>query len=532
MFPKKLADEFARRRRQGIAGLFLFGPAGSMALIIGAFVALFFAFGFWWPYWRSGDMDMWMVYEAFIANDGLRQEYFDHPGYLTILSLETWFRLLHAAGLLSFHRLSELPPVADAAASGMAWMRATQAARLLSLLLALGFIFSFAALVRRWLGDWRIALLAAFALAFSGGLMMEARILRTELIPAFLAFDALLILLLAERQPASWRPALVALASLLVTLAMLNKIQIIFVVLTFPPIVLAFSDQENREGDRSRSAVLLVAWLFAACVLAYAAYPMVLAGLYDPAAVATRVKVIGTVFPAYHLSIALWVIGWMIVYGISKRTGLVAWLSAVAALAAGIGLGFLALMLRFDHQNVVVVMNPLEQMFGFASQSDQDLAGPGGLMSSIVSGVALLLARLTFVLSSSPRPTIFLAWVVMAACVFVWRRGERKVVFQVALLLLSGAAVDLVGTLRGLKLEYFILADPFVILAAAWLLARAPTLQVHRFAYPVGAALIVATIAVGLAEPVKHSFKKDMPLDFCVPHYLHTQRVERFSYCP
>ena len=61
-------------------------------------------------------------------------------------------------------------------AVGVAWQRATQAARVLSLLLGLAFVGSFAALLRLWLRDWRIVALAAFMLAYSGGFMMEARI--------------------------------------------------------------------------------------------------------------------------------------------------------------------------------------------------------------------------------------------------------------------------------------------------------------------------------------------------------------------
>jgi hypothetical protein len=38
--------------------------------------------------------------------------------------------------------------------------------------------------------------------------------------------------------------------------------------------------------------------------------------------------------------------------------------------------------------------------------------------------------------------------------------------------------------------------------------------------------------AVGLAEPVKHSLKKDVPEDFCKPHYPRTERIGRFSFCP
>src|SRR5664279_3681184 len=194
------------RRRDGIEGLFVFGWAGSLGLILIFFIALFFAFGFWWPYWRAADMDTWMVYEAFWFNYGLDQTYFAHPGYLTILLLGLWFDLLHAAGLLSVHALFELPPVSDIAASASAWMRSKPAARLLSL-------------------------------AFSGGLMMEARVVRTELLAAAFAYSALLILLLTPRCNERWRVVMAGFASMLATLAMVNKIQIIFPLMTFPPIL-------------------------------------------------------------------------------------------------------------------------------------------------------------------------------------------------------------------------------------------------------------------------------------------------------
>src|SRR5581483_5941032 len=93
----------------------------SLAVILISLVVSFFVLGFWWPYWRAADMDFWMVYEGFLYNNGLPQEYFDHPGYLTILLLGEWFRLLHSVGLLKIQTLSALPPPAD---SYEAWTQA------------------------------------------------------------------------------------------------------------------------------------------------------------------------------------------------------------------------------------------------------------------------------------------------------------------------------------------------------------------------------------------------------------------------
>jgi hypothetical protein len=209
----------------------------------------------------------------------------------------------------------------------------------------------------------------------------------------------------------------------------------------------------------------------------------------------------------------------------------------MAAMIAGAGFGLLVLMLRYDVHNAVAIMNPIEKMLAFAMTSSGDqlqhgtIAG-GTFIQSLVSGIGLLLARQTFVLNSSPRPTVFLEWIVIAGAVIAWRRGERRGVFQVALLIAANWAIDLAGTFRGLKLEYFIVTDPLVIIAAAWLLARVPALWSHRWAFPIGLTLMVATICVGLAEPVKHTFENDVPLDFCAPHFSYTKRMAGFSFCP
>jgi len=524
------------RNRKGIDGLLFAGWRGSLVLILGLFVALFFAVGFWWVYWRSADMDTWMVYEAFLFDDGLRQEYFDHPGYLTILLLGEWFRLLHAVGLLPANALSALPPVADTAASAAAWMHATQAARLLSLLLALSFLLSFAGLMRVWLRDWRIAALSMFMLAFSGGMMMEARTMRTELIAAGCAYTALLILLVVHRAPPVARLALVALASCLAMLAMTNKVHIVFLLAAMAPLVVILDLNEPRELGRAGVAVAIGA-VVAAVVLAVLAWPLARAGLFDPAIVAQRQALLGTGLPVQQVAIALWFSLWIALYAVRARLGAVESVAAVAALVAGGALGLLTLELRYDLQNVVAVLNPFETMFAFAAGSHPDLMAGGAVAGGsafklVLDGVMLLAARLTFVLASSPRPTIFLEWAVFAMLIYGWRQGHRRIVLQAAAIIGASLAVDLVGTVRGLKLEYFLITDPLVIMAAGLLLVKMPELLTHRLTYPLGAALICATVAVGLAEPVKHSLKRDKPLDFCVPHYGKTQRVERFSFCP
>ncbi len=100
--------------------------AGSIALLVGGMIVSFFLFGFWWPYWRIGDADLFMVYNSFVINDGLPQEFFDHPGYLTILLLSAWFGLLHDFGILHVYSLSSLLSADD---PNYAWTTAVRAGK-------------------------------------------------------------------------------------------------------------------------------------------------------------------------------------------------------------------------------------------------------------------------------------------------------------------------------------------------------------------------------------------------------------------
>src|SRR5436305_12016923 len=169
--------------RKGLAGIVL-GLAAS-----------FFIFGYALVYWRNADMDFMVIYDALLLNDGRPQQYFDHPAYITIVSVQLWFKLLHGFGLLDAWRLSSIPAASDPAAFDAAMTSAVRAGRILAWLIATGCVLVFAGLIRLVVRDWRIALIATFAFAFSGGVAIHARILRRELVAAFPGFAALLILI-------------------------------------------------------------------------------------------------------------------------------------------------------------------------------------------------------------------------------------------------------------------------------------------------------------------------------------------------
>jgi hypothetical protein len=133
----------------------------------------------------------------------------------------------------------------------------------------------------------------------------------------------------------------------------------------------------------------------------------------------------------------------------------------------------------------------------------------------LLEGLGEVLARYTFVLHSSPRPTVFLIWLIIPGIILAWRRGERQAALQAAILMLAALTIDTLGVRRGLKAEYFIFSDPLIIIAGAILLDQLRDLRFHKWAFPIGATLLGLHIAFSQAEPVKYAFKRTGPESIC-----------------
>lgn len=255
----KSGNAASRRQRDAIDWLTFLGQAGGLIAIVTGFSASFFLFGYFVIYWRNADMDFMIIYNAFLLNDGKPQEFFDHPAYLTILSVEYWFRILHALGLLNAYSLNSIPSASNVPAFDSAMTEAVRAGRLLAWLTATASVLTFEALMRRVVHDWRIALLATFAFAFSGGVAVHMRILRSEMIAASLVTFALLILVIAGRRGGAWRPLAMAGAAALCVLGLENKVQVIVLVAALPVLSLAFGSNGGASvafWRKSRSAWL------------------------------------------------------------------------------------------------------------------------------------------------------------------------------------------------------------------------------------------------------------------------------------
>src|ERR1700683_4336643 len=99
-----------------LAPLTFLGWWPGLAAIVLSLALSFFLYGYALIYWRNADMDFMVIYNALVLNDGKPQLFFDHPAYITILSMKFWFSLLHSLGLLDAWSLSAIPSASNAAA--------------------------------------------------------------------------------------------------------------------------------------------------------------------------------------------------------------------------------------------------------------------------------------------------------------------------------------------------------------------------------------------------------------------------------
>src|SRR5450755_1468995 len=212
----------------------------GLAAIVAGLAASFFLYGYALIYWRNADMDFMVIYNALVLNDGKPQLFFDHTAYITILSLKLWYQLLHALGLLDALSLSSIPSAADPAAFDAAMTSAVRAGRLLAFLIATASVLIFAGLVRLMVRDWRVAMLATLAFAFSGGIAVHSRILRSELVAACPVIFAAMILIVVGRRGSIARPLAMAAAAALCVLGLENKVQAILLIGALPLVILPF----------------------------------------------------------------------------------------------------------------------------------------------------------------------------------------------------------------------------------------------------------------------------------------------------
>jgi len=516
--------------RDALAPLTFLGWRLGLAAIITSLAASFFFYGYALVYWRNADMDLMVVYNALVLNDGKPQQFFDHTGYLTILSVNVWLEMLHGLGLLHSYSLSTMPPASDPQAFDAAMTGIIRAGRVLAWLIATVSVLVFAGLVRAILRDWRLALIATFAFAFSGGLAVHLRILRTELVAACPVIFALMILIIIGLRGSIARPLWMTLAAALCVLGLDNKVQAILLIAALPVLILPFGGLESesvaawRKGPSALGLAAVSA--IAAIVAAWAAWPLFTTG-FDRAlldAAGFHPLLFGR-FGIYQAALSVLIVACMVTYAAIWRISAVETFASIAAIIAGASMALLALDLDYNSSNVIAVFNPLEKMLKFVDLGTAAAANQSSLIEIfrlLLDGIASVAARYSFVLHSSPRPTVFLTWLIAPGIAYAWMRGERQAAIQAFLLLMAAIGIDALGVRRALKSEYFILTDPLIILAGALLLMRMPDLRFRKWATPIALVLFTLHVVISQAEPIKYAFMRRGPESVCEwnQHYL------------
>src|SRR3954469_22538512 len=350
------------------------GWRNGLAAIASGLAASFFLFGYALVYWRNADMDFMVVYNALVLNDGKPQQFFDHTAYLTILSVQFWFKLLHGLGLLDAWTLSSIPPASNAPAFDAAMTSAVRAGRLAMWLTATGCVLVFAGLMRLVVRDWRIALIATFAFAFSGGVAVHSRILRSELVAACPVFFALLILIAIGRRASIARPLAMGLAALLCVLGMENKVQAILLIAALPLVILPFGSAGSASVAFWRNPAS--AWLataiagLVACAATWAALPLIGVG-FDRAlldAAQFHPLFMGK-FGVYQAALLLLIGTCMVAYAAIWHVTAAETIASMFTIMAGAMIALLALNFEFNAKDVIAVFNPLEKMLSFTDAS-------------------------------------------------------------------------------------------------------------------------------------------------------------------
>ena len=506
-----------------LAPLTFLGWWQGLAAIVLSLAVSFFLYGYAVVYWRNADMDFMVIYNALVLNDGKPQQFFDHTGYLTILIVKVWFEILHGLGLLSSYSLSSMPPASDPHGFDAAMTSAVRAGRLVAWLIATASVLVFASLIRAVVRDWRVALIATFAFAFSGGIAVHERILRTELVAACPVIFALMILIVTGRRASLARPLWMALAAALCVLGLENKVQAILLIAALPVLALPFGRTTSASvalWRNNRSALALaIVFVVAAVIAVSVAWPLIATGLDRTLldAAGFRPLLFGR-FGIYQAALVLLTGGCMLAYAAIWRVSAAETLASMAAMVAGASVALLALNLDYNAGNVIAVFNPLEKMLKFVdggTAAAANQSGLSGIFRLLLEGIASVAARYSFVLHSSPRPTVFLTWLIVPGIVYAWMRGEKQVSIQALLLLMVAVGIDALGVQRGLKSEYFIFTDPLIILSGALLLDSLSDLRFHKWAFPVALVLFALQIGISQAEPIKYAVMRRGPESVC-----------------
>jgi len=485
------------------------------------------------------------VYESVLYNDGSSQHFLWYPMYLTPQLLGSWYSIVHFIGFIPDYKLSVLTDLSTVSEFDATWQRLVAWGYIYSFALGTVYVFLSIALIRRLTGVWQVAVLAGIALAFSSGIALGYRILRAELLCSALVIIALLLTLVAAKSPRSpWRFFYLGLAGLLASLALAEKVQALIPLLTIPVIALAFGTEESNDPKvRTGSGFRLTALCLLSLAVVVPTINLVEQGITNMASsyvhpVGPRLNV------KYYHHLAGGLSGfyqWLLVSYVALSMLLYAWLwrvrpidvaSGILAVYVGLALGLLTLHWRYDPIVVSAIANPLEHLRAVSPAHGRSLTELG---IESIKGLIRVLSVHTFFLHPSHRPTLIVEWVSIYAAFLLWRRGDKQVALQVAVLLLAVIAIEALFSLRGgvahnVSIFYVPFTDPLIVLAGAIALSHfyMDLLSLKAQRLVLGCMLIY--VFWGHFEPIRATYGDKSKRKVCVVVAHFVQGI-RIPYC-
>ncbi len=420
--------------------------------------------GIYRSYLWAADADIIYAYQALLINDGLKQDYFDHPGYPYFVILSLWIRLSAFLGLVDIHRFSQLPGPSD---FEPVYAQLVFAGRWLSVLLAAIFAFVVYYHLRRLTNRFWLAAIMGVLVVISPGVVTQSLIMRNELPAMLLALLAFFSLVHACRTHGVDAYRHLFWAGVFAMLSLLTKLQTIFLLLFFPLLALIFGQRGTTRASvalppEPGARTLATAFVFGAIAFVIPAAAMLIG----------QIARFGG--GGYQSIVALYLVLAMLAYTSFYRYSHRDARFALLALLAGFSAGLYSNLIHLAVENTASVANFVVHMRAYSSEGLSAAKSVEELSQAIYYRLPVHLLetlwRIYVEVDWAASPTQPVYWLVTVGA-FVAALTDRRLALQASGLLAVAVAMETVTRLRHWVPHYQIFTDAWVYIAGALLIA-------------------------------------------------------------